>query len=167
MMRLTLSLTALALSTLSLPAVAVEVPDAIAAPGEILVATAHAVGAQVYECKADAAGKLTWQFREPIATLFIAGTTVGRHYAGPNWEMTDGSAVTAKVAGRAPAASPGDIPLLKLDVASRRGAGQLAGVTTIQRINTRGGVADGTCNAGGAFLSVPYTADYAFYRRRD
>ena len=152
-MRLSLSLTALALSTLSLPAVAVVVPDAIGAPGEILVATAHAVGSQVYECKADAAGKLTWQFREPIATLFIAGTTVGRHYAGPNWEMTDGSAVTAKVAGRAPA--------------SRRGAGQLAGVTTIQRINTRGGVADGTCNAGGAFLSVPYTADYAFYRKRD
>jgi hypothetical protein len=166
MTRLRLSLTALALATLSLPSAAAEVPDAIAAPGEILVATAHAVGAQVYECKADPAGKLTWQFREPIATLFIAGTTVGRHYAGPNWEMVDGSAVTAKVVGRAPAASLADIPLLKLGVASHRGAGQLAGVTTIQRINTRGGVAGGTCDAAGTFLNAPYSADYAFYRKR-
>jgi hypothetical protein len=156
----------LALSVLTLPAAATEMPDAIAARGEILVATVNAAGAQVYECKADAAGKLVWQFREPIATLFIAGKTVGRHYAGPNWEMTDGSAVIGKLAGRAPAASPSDVPLLKLNVAARRGAGQLTNVTTIQRLNTRGGVANGTCDSAGAFLSVPYTADYAFYRKR-
>lgn len=163
------ALAMLALPILPLPAAAGEVPEAIAAPGEILVATAHAVGAQVYECGPDAAGNaanLVWRFREPIATLFIAGKTVGRHYAGPDWEMTDGSAVSGKVAGRAPAASPSDIPLLKLDVAARRGAGQLSGVTTIQRLNTRGGVAEGPCNAAGAFLSVPYTADYTFYRKR-
>jgi hypothetical protein len=80
--------------------------------------------------------------------------------------MTDGSSVSAKISGRAPSASSRDIPLLKLDVAARRGEGQLAGVTTIQRINTRGGVADGRCGSAGAFLSVPYTADYAFYRKR-
>src|SRR2546421_10876903 len=37
-------------------------------------------------------------FREPIATLLLDGKTVGRHYAGPNWEHADGSAVVAKVA---------------------------------------------------------------------
>ncbi|MPZ56547.1 MAG: DUF3455 domain-containing protein [Rhizobiales bacterium] len=157
----------LAFSILPLHVAAAELPDAIAAPGEILVATAQAVGAQVYECRFDTAGNLIWHFREPIATLFIDGKTVGRHYAGPNWEMTDGSAVSGKVAGYASAANPRDIPLLKLDVALQRGAGQLAGVTTIQRINTRGGVSDETCESFGAFLSVPYTADYAFYRRRD
>jgi hypothetical protein len=156
-----------ALSILPLSAAVVEASDAIAAPGEVLIASVHAVGAQIYECKADAGGKLVWRFREPIATLMLAGRTVGRHYAGPTWEMIDGSAVDGKVAGRAAAASPADIPLLKLDAASHRGAGQLATVTTIQRINTRGGVADGTCSAAGAFLNVPYTADYAFYRRRD
>ncbi len=161
-----LALTGLTSAALLHAAALAEVPDAIAAPGEMLVATVQAVGAQVYECKANAAGKLVWQFREPIATLFLAGKTVGRHYAGPNWEMTDGSVVSAKVAARAPAANPHDIPLLKLDVASRRGAGQLADVTTIQRINTRGGVAEGTCDQAGAFLSVPYTADYVFYRKR-
>ena len=43
-------------------------PDAIAAPGETVVLTVHAEGAQVYECKAGADGKLAWAFREPIAT---------------------------------------------------------------------------------------------------
>lgn len=145
-----------------------QVPDAIAAPpGESLVATVHAVGAQVYECKFDTAGNLIWHFREPIATLLSDGKTVGRHYAGPNWEMADGSAVRGKVAGHAPAATASDIPLLKLEVAMQHGAGQLAGVTTIQRINTKGGVSGKTCDSLGAFLSVPYTADYAFYRKRD
>ena len=64
-----------------------------------------------------------------------------------------------------PGASTSDIPLLKLEVAARRGAGQLANVTTIQRINTKGGVAGGQCTTYGALLSVPYTADYAFYRK--
>jgi hypothetical protein len=166
-MRPTLTCAILALLISSASSSAAEVPDAIAAHGEIPVATVHAVGAQVYECKADATGKLVWQFREPVATLLADGKTVGRHYAGPSWEMADGSAVTAKVAGRAPGASPGDIPLLKLEVASRRGAGELARVTTIQRINTRGGVAEGACDRAGAFLSVPYAADYAFHRKRD
>jgi hypothetical protein len=161
----TLRLSILALSILPLPVAAAETPAAIAAPGEALVATVQAAGAQVYECRLDAAGKLAWQFREPIATLMVEGKTIGRHYAGPTWEMSDGSAVDAKASGRAPGASANDIPLLKLDVAARRGNGRLAGVTTIQRINTKGGVAGGECSSYGALLSVPYTADYAFYRK--
>jgi hypothetical protein len=133
-----------------------EVPDAIAARGETLIATAHAVGAQVYECKANAAGKMAWQFREPIATLFIDGKTVGRHYAGPNWELVDGSMVTASVAANAPGASSKDIPLLKLEATGSRGEGRLGGVTTIQRLNTRGGTAEATCETAGAFLSALY-----------
>ena len=71
--------------------------------------------------------RIAWQFREPIATLIVDGKTVGRHYAGPNWEMADGSAIVAKVAGRASGASAADIPLLKLEVVSRRGAGLSVG----------------------------------------
>jgi hypothetical protein len=156
------------LAALILPtsiASAQQVPDAIAAPGETLVATIHAQGAQIYDCKADTAGRLVWQFREPVATLLFDGTTVGRHYAGPNWELSDGSAVVAKAAGRAPGASATDIPLLKLEVVSRRGSGQLSDVTTIQRLNTKGGVAVGDCAQTGALLSVPYSADYAFYKK--
>jgi hypothetical protein len=162
-MRITRAGLAFAVLALPFAAAQAEVPDAIAAPGEALVAAIHAEGAQVYECKADASGKLVWQFREPVATLLLDGKTVGRHYAGPNWEMTDGSAVVGKVAGRAPGASASDIPLLKLEVTARRGNGQLSGVTTIQRLNTKGGVADGPCERAGMFLNAPYSADYVCY----
>jgi hypothetical protein len=156
---------AFAVLVLPLAAARAQVPETIAAPGETVVATIHAEGAQIYECKADTAGKLVWQFREPIATLLVDGKTVGRHYAGPNWELADGSAVVGKVFGRAPGATPKDIPLLKLEAISHRGTGQLSGVTTIQRLNTKGGVADGSCESAGAFLSVPYSADYAFLKK--
>src|ERR1700745_2890324 len=85
-------------------------PGAIAAPGETVVLSAHAEGAQIYECKAGTDGKLAWAFREPIATLLVDGKTVGRHYAGPNWEDTDGSAVLGKTAASVPGATPNDIP---------------------------------------------------------
>src|SRR5882757_2101236 len=142
-----------------------EVPAAIAAPGETIVATWHAEGAQVYECKAAADGKLAWTFREPIATLLLDGKTVGRHYAGPNWEHADGSAVVGKVAGNAPGATPKDISWLKLDVVASRGSGVLSGVTTVQRINTAGGRLDGACEKAGSFFSAPYAADYVFLRK--
>ena len=147
------------------PSSAAEVPETIAARGETLIATTHATGAQVYECKTNSEGKLAWQFREPIATLMIDGKTVGRHFAGPAWEMADGSAVSAKVSAQAPGATANDIPLLRLDVAARHGSGLLSGVTTIQRLNTNGGRADAACDAPGTFLSVPYSADYAFYKK--
>jgi hypothetical protein len=141
-----------------------QTPPAIAAPGGTPVATFHAEGAQIYECKAGADGKLGWAFREPIATLLFDGKTVGRHYAGPTWEDADGSAVIGKVVGKAPGATANDIAWLKLDVASRRGSGQLSNVTTVQRINTKGGAARGACDRAGGFLSVPYSADYVFLR---
>jgi uncharacterized protein DUF3455 len=140
-------------------------PDAIQAQGETAVITLHAEGAQVYECKAGADGKLAWAFREPVATLLADGKTVGRHYAGPNWEHADGSAVAAKAAGNAPGATAADIPWLKLAVTSSRGSGTLTGVTTVQRINTQGGKLDGACEKAGAYRSVPYSADYVFLRK--
>jgi hypothetical protein len=142
-----------------------QVPAAIAAPNETVVATLHAEGAQVYECKAGADGKLAWAFREPIATLLLEGKTIGRHYAGPNWEHMDGSAVVGKVAGNAPGATPKDIPLLKLEVVASRGSGAFSGVTTVQRINTQGGRHDGACDKAGAFHSAPYAADYVFLKK--
>src|SRR3954454_8463876 len=139
-------LLALPLFTIGIATAQAEVPDAIAAKGETAVATFHAEGAQVYECKAGADGKLAWAFREPIATLLLDGKTIGRHYAGPNWEHNDGSAVVGKVAGSAPGATPKDIAWLKLDVVSRRGRGMLSNVTTVQRINTVGGKLDDACD---------------------
>jgi hypothetical protein len=142
-----------------------QVPAAVAAPGETAVATYHAEGAQIYECKTGSDGKLAWVFREPIATLLFNDQTVGRHYAGPTWELTDGSAVTGKVAGNAPGATAADIAWLKLDVASHRGSGLLSDVVTVQRLNTHGGAAQGACDQTGSFRSVAYSADYSFLKK--
>jgi uncharacterized protein DUF3455 len=168
--RLALASLSLLGGILSADAAETPLPDAIAAPGYTTVLTLHAEGAQVYECKLDGSGKLAWAFREPIATLLADGKTVGRHYAGPNWELADGSAVTGKAAGNAPGATPKDIPWLKLEVVSQRGNGALTGVAIVQRINTQGGKADGgkaddACTAAGAYLSAPYSADYVFLRK--
>jgi hypothetical protein len=152
-------------SLVSAAAAETPVPDAIAAPGEAIILTLHAEGAQVYECKAGSDGKLGWAFREPIATLMADGKTVGRHYAGPNWEYSDGSAVVGKAAGNAPGAAANDIPWLKLAVVSKRGNGVLSGITTVQRINTQGGKLDGACEKPGATRSAPYSADYVFLRK--
>lgn len=155
------------LAALILPASVVnaDVPESIVAKGETLIATIHAEGAQVYECKSDTGGPLEWQFREPIAALIVDGETIGTHYAGPHWELNDGSKIVGKVSGRAPGATERDIPLLRLDASPQSHKGLLAGINTIQRVNTKGGVAKGSCESAGAMLSVPYSADYVFYRK--
>ncbi|GKQ53212.1 DUF3455 domain-containing protein [Bradyrhizobium sp. Ce-3] len=140
-------------------------PDAVAAPAESPILTVHAEGAQVYECKPVTDGKLAWSFREPVATLIADGRTVGRHYAGPNWEHVDGSAVTARTAGSAPGTTAADIPWLKLEVIAHRGNGLLSSVATVQRINTSGGEISGPCDKPGALKSAAYSADYVFLRR--
>jgi len=160
----TLAVVYLSTSVLSASA-QTALPDAIAAPGQTIVLTLHGEGAQVYECKAGADGKPIWSFREPIATLMADGKTVGHHFTGPSWEHSDGSTIGAKVAGNAPGTTANDIPWLKLEVTSRRGSGVLADVTTVQRINTKGGKRDGACDVVGSFLNVPYSADYVFLRK--
>jgi len=165
-LRRTAALTLLLLGSLtSVSAAETALPDAVAAPGEAVVLSVHAEGAQVYECKAGADGKSAWAFREPIAALLVDGKTVGRHYAGPNWEHSDGSAVVGKAVGNAPGATPNDIPWLRLEVVSRRGSGVLDGVTTVQRIHTQGGKLEGSCDTVGTFRSAPYSADYLFLHK--
>jgi hypothetical protein len=152
------------LAPMGFGASAAELPDTIAAKGETIVLQAHAAGAQIYECKADAGGRLTWQFREPIASLLRDGKTVGRHYAGPTWEI-EGSAIVAKGVGGAPGATSNDIPWLKLEVTDRRGDGPLKEVTTVQRINTTGGNLEGVCERAGDLRGEAYAADYVFLRK--
>jgi hypothetical protein len=146
-------------------------PDAIAVRDSARIATLHAEGSQVYECKQkpeespSQLSALTWQFREPVAKLSSNGLSIGRHYAGPNWDYYDGSGVKGKVVASAPGATETDIPWLKLDVVEHRGRGIMSNVTTVQRINTKGGVASGSCEIAGSLLIVPYSADYVFVRQ--
>jgi hypothetical protein len=137
-------------------------PAGIAVDGKTMVQTLHANGVQIYECKSNAAGTLAWTFREPLATLVKDGKTVGRHFAGPTWELTDGSAVVGKVAAQAAGETTNDIAWLRLDVASSVGEGGLSGVSAVQRLNTHGGVFAGSCERAGDFHLEPYSADYVF-----
>jgi hypothetical protein len=163
--RATLVLLLLSTPLVSAPAAETPLPEALAAPGETVVLTAHAEGMQTYECKAGTDGRLAWAFREPVATLVADHKIVGRHFAGPTWLLSGGSAVVGKVAASTPGATANDIAWLKLDVVSRSGSGMLSNVTTVQRINTVGGQLDGACDRPGDGRSIPYTADYVFLRK--
>jgi len=163
--RATLVLLLLSTPLVNASAAETPLPEALATPGETVVLTAHAEGMQIYECKAGTDGKLAWAFREPVATLIADDKIVGRHFDGPTWQLSDGSAVVGKVVASAPGATANDIAWLKLDVVSRRGSGVLSNVTTVQRINTVGGKLDDACDRPGDSHSMPYTADYVFLRK--
>ena len=150
-----------------------EVPPKIVVQSGVPMATYHAEGSQIYQCERVSERGLEWQSRELIATLISDGETVGRQYSGQHWghvdpgifrwEHRDGSRVQAKVAASVAAASD-DVPWLRLNVTSQNGDGALYGVTAVQRINTRGGTVGGPCDEAGDYRSVPYSADYVFWR---
>jgi hypothetical protein len=153
---------------LSTPAICqvapIAAPAAFGVADRAVVMVAHGVGAQIYVCRPDAGGHAVWTFREPIAALIKDGRTVGRHYAGPTWELTDGGAIGGKPAGSEPGATAADAPLLKLDVVTRRGGGALGEATLVLRLNTRGGVLKGPCDSAGDLRAEPYAADYVFLK---
>jgi hypothetical protein len=72
--------------------------------------------------------------------------------------------VKGKVITSAHGATSNDIPLLKIEIVDHRNGGILSNVTAIRRVNTKGGLAQGSCERAGDFLSVPYSADYVFLR---
>ncbi len=126
------------------------------------------VGEITYECreKANAAGQFEWAFVAPVATLYGPGRrSLGKYYAGPTWESSDGSKITGKQVAIAPA-KPGSIPMQLVKADPAMGAGAMNGVSYIQRVNTKGGVAPAmACDAAGKGKrqQVAYEADYVFY----
>ncbi len=156
---------ALTIAITGSPALADAIPPGFETPGAVEALRVTGVGAQIYVCAKAADGSLAWSFREPVAALIDAsGKTVGRHFAGPTWELADLSAVVGKVAAKAAGASPQDVPWLKLDVASANGKGGLEGVTHVLRLDTRGGQFAGACSPEGALHAEPYSASYVFLK---
>ncbi len=147
---------------------AIKVPD-----GHKLAMQTVGVGELRYECrpKANAADQFEWAFVGPTATLNDrSGKAVGKYYGPPaTWEAMDGSKVTATQVAVAPGGD-GNIPhqLVKANPASpAMGSGMMSGVTFIQRVATRGGVAPAAaCSAAnrGAAQMVRYQADYLFWK---
>ena len=143
-----------------------QAPAEINEPDATIVAIYHAEGIQLYECVAGKDGRQLWTFREPVATLVShQNLTVGHHTAGPRWELTDGSTIGGRPVARVPGKTSDDIPWLKLEAINHRGDGKLEHVDIIQRINTKGGIAAGSCDDPGQFRAVPYSADYTFLRK--
>ncbi|MEP7302558.1 MAG: DUF3455 domain-containing protein [Caldimonas sp.] len=146
-----------------------SLPEAVRVPaGHTMRMATTGVGEITYECreKSAAAGQYEWAFVGPVAMLHAADKrNVGKYYAGPTWEASDGSKVTGKQVAIAPA-MPGSIPLQLVKTEPAMGAGSMTGVTYIQRLNTKGGVAPATtCEAAnkGQRRQVAYEADYVFY----
>ena len=151
------------------PTPTVSVPEKLkGGANEALAMVMGAKGVQIYECRAakEPAGSYEWAFVAPEAELFDAsGKTVGRHYAGPHWESTDGSKIVGTVKERADAPQSDAIPWLLLSTKPDGPQGSLNRVTSVQRVNTAGGTAPKTgCSqaSAGTVVRVPYTADYYF-----
>jgi len=145
------------------------VPDSINPPeGQQLVLRGHASGDQVYTCQAAAGGnsQLAWVLSGPEAKLTDdAGKEIATHFAGPTWQSTDGSQVKGKMVSQS-IPDPSSIPWLLLTAVDHTGSGVMSNVSSIQRLNTKGGKAPAMgCDVQhqGQKTRVSYTANYYFY----
>jgi hypothetical protein len=144
-----------------------QVPKELQPPAnEQVLLQVHAKGDQVYTCTSNGA-QFDWTLKAPDAQLTEKnGKPFGKHFAGPTWEANDGSRVTGKAAANVASPDPWSIPWLLVTVVSRSGNGVLSRVSSIQRINTKGGNAPTSgcekAHAGWEFRTS-YSADYVFF----
>jgi hypothetical protein len=144
-------------------------PEPVRVPaGHKVVLETVGVGEITYECRAQD-GAHAWVFAGPEAELRGRdGRRIGRYFGPPaTWRADDGSALTGTQLAVAPAGD-GNIPLQLVQASPATGSGLMQGVTHIQRLATRGGVAPAMpCDAGraGQKQIVPYQADYVFWAR--
>ena len=146
-------------------------PDTIKVPaGNHLAWETTGTGEITYECrdKANMPGQTEWVFVGPKAVLTDrAGKAVGSYYGPPaTWEALDGSKLTATQLAVAPSGA-GNLPYQLVKANPATGRGVLEGVSYIQRLATRGGVAPAmACGEGqtGQRQVVKYQADYIFWK---
>ncbi len=148
-------------------------PEPLRVPADqSLIKELHATGVQIYACQPvkNDPSRFEWAFKAPEASLSTkGGGKVGKHYAGPTWEATDGSRVVGEVIASSPSTKPNSIAQLLLRAKASAGNGLFTHVQYIQRLNTAGGNAPATgCSKeqAGQLGQAPYTADYVFYGAR-
>jgi hypothetical protein len=151
--------------------------DQAALPAAVQVPTGHrvametvGVGEITYECRAKAAapGSFEWVFVGPKAVLNArSGSAVGSYFGPPaTWQASDGSAITGAQVAVAPHVA-GSIPLQLVKANQATGSGAMSGISYVQRVATRGGVAPANNCAGdslGKREIVKYQADYIFWK---
>lgn len=148
-----------------------SLPDSIKVPaGNKVAMETVGVGEITYECrdKANAMGQTEWVFVGPKAVLNDrSGKQVGTYYGPPaTWESNDGSKLTATQQAVAPAGT-GNLPFQLVKANPAMGMGAMSGVTYIQRVALKGGVAPAAaCTASnkGERQIVKYQADYIFWK---
>jgi len=153
----------LAQAATDLPA-SVQVPD-----GHKVALETVGKGEITYECrdKVDAAGQTEWFFVGPKAVLTDrSGKQVGTYFGPPaTWQAQDGSKVTGAQVAVAPSGA-GNLPYQLVKANPVEGKGAMSGVTYIQRVALKGGVApSAACTAAnkGKQEVVSYQADYIFW----
>jgi len=126
------------------------------------------VGEITYECrdKANAAGMTEWVFVGPNAVLNDrSGKQVGKYYWPPaTSESMVGSKLTAMQLAVAPS-TPGSLPFQLFKANPAMASGMMTGVTHIQRVALKGGVAPSSmCSPAnkGSKEVFKYHADYIF-----
>ena len=146
------------------------VPDAVKVPeGHKIMLETVGVGEITYECrdKANMPGQTEWVFVGPKAVLNDrSGKAVGDYFGPPaTWQAKDGSKVTGTQLAVAPAAKA-DLPYQLVKANPAEGKGAMQGVSYIQRLATKGGVAPAsgcTAQSKGTQQVVKYQADYVFW----
>ncbi|MGU3307558.1 DUF3455 domain-containing protein [Pseudomonas sp. M5A4_2d] len=145
-------------------------PDSIKVPdGHKVALETTGVGEITYECrdKANAAGQTEWTFVGPKAVLNDrSGKPMGTYFGPPaTWQAKDGSKVTGTQLAVAPSGT-GNLPYQLVKANPAEGKGAMTGVSYIQRVALKGGVAPSTaCTAAnkGKQEVVKYQADYIFW----
>ena len=145
-------------------------PDSIKVPdGHKVALETTGVGEITYECrdKANAAGQTEWTFVGPKAVLNDrSGKQVGTYFGPPaTWQAKDGSTITGTQLAVAPSGA-GNLPYQLVKANPAEGKGVMSGVSYIQRVALKGGVAPNTeCTAAnkGKQEVVKYQADYIFW----
>ncbi|RJF92080.1 DUF3455 domain-containing protein [Noviherbaspirillum saxi] len=148
-----------------------SLPESIkVAAGNKVAMETVGTGEIMYECrdKANTAGAMEWVFVGPKAVLSDrSGKQVGTYYGPPaTWEAADGSKITGTQLAVAPSGT-GNLPYQLVKANPAMGSGMMTGVTFIQRVALKGGVAPASeCSAAtkGKREIVKYQADYIFWK---
>lgn len=172
LLRLTLTPLAAAcvLAAAPLAQAAADLPDSIKVPdGHKIALETVGIGEITYECraKADNASATEWVFVGPKAVLNDrAGKQVGSYFGPPaTWQAQDGSKITGTQLAVAPSGA-GNLPYQLVKANPAEGKGAMHGVTYVQRVALKGGVAPASaCTEAqkGKQEQVKYQADYIFW----
>jgi hypothetical protein len=142
-----------------------------AGPNEEPAFMLSASGTNLFQCRqrVEDPNAYSWFFVAPDLTLFEGSRTAGSHNAASRFDSVSDRTSVFTLLGATQPGGVDNMPWAKLRAVPAGESGMFAGVTTIQRVNTAGGVAPAEgCNAASAGVEtrVNFSADFYFYKRR-